>query len=62
MFVVEPQPLKWMNDPVLCAWKVSKNKGDAGWKFGGCWVETVWGSKKSAKVSKLGNFCKHNIL
>ena len=37
-------------------WKVFKLKWDAGWKFGGCWMETVWGSKKTAKISKSGYF------
>ena len=31
-------------------------------KEGGCWVETVWGSKKSTKIFKLGNVCKQHIL
>ena len=31
------------------------------WRFGGCWVKTVWGSKKTAKISKLG-VCKHYTL
>ena len=47
--------------PVDAGWKVSKHKGDAGWKFGGCWVETVWGSKKTAKIYKFG-VCKQYIL
>ena len=44
-----------------CWVEVSKRKGDAGWKFGWCCVETVWGSKKTAKISKLG-VCKQYIL
>ena len=51
---------KW---PSLCAWNKGlmlaesfQKQGGAGWKFGRCWVETVCGSKKSAKISKLGNF------
>ena len=56
MFVAEPQSLKWTNDRVLCSWNNGLMLGgsfqthaDAGWKFGGCWMETVWGSKKTAK-------------
>ena len=43
-------------------WKVSKNNGDAGWKFGWCSVETLWESKKTAKKSTLDNFCKHYYI
>ena len=75
MFDAEPQPLEWMNDRVLWAGNnglmlggkfpntkgmLGGNLGDAGWKFGGCWVETVWGSKKTAKIYKSG-VCKHYI-
>ena len=50
MFVAEPQPLKWTNDRVLCAWTnglmlggkfpntkgmLGGNFGDAGWKLYG---------------------------
>ena len=69
-FVVEPQPLKWTNSRVLCAWNnglmlggkfpktrgmLGGNLGDAGWKLYG-------EISIRPKISEFGRFCKRYIL
>ena len=40
------------NSGLMLGGKFKKNKGDAGWKVCGCWVEIVWESTKTVKIAK----------